>query len=276
MRPKVFLGAALAAALSLLLLAGCAPSLTQQEGGQSQEIQALVWNLHKGSTITINAQQQAVFTGPTQSSSEQQQTSQVTATLTITVVSVDKAGNATARVSVSNLSGSDSAGDQYAGMSVTPYLVVIAPDGQILKGEVWPTLGTTGTLPAMDAFTALRKGMLLPSGSSSWPVTADRAYDGGKGTMKGRGRSVIKGRSDGNTTVSTTLTYPLHYQSLDGNVTYQGSDTQVIETAFDSTDYGPESTQIYSSCSVDYTEKGSPTTYREQATATTILTLAST
>lgn len=276
MRSKVFVGAALAAVLSLLLLAGCAPSLTQQEGGQSQEVRALVWNLHRGSTITIDARQQAVFTGPTQSSSEQQQTSQVTATLTLTVVSVDRAGNATARVSVSNLSGSDSAGDQYAGMAVTPYLVVIAPDGQILKGEVWPTLGTTGTLPAMDAFSALRKGMMLPSGSSSWPVTGDRAYDGGRGTMTGRGRSRIKSRSDGNTSVSTTLTYPLDYQSLDGNVTYKGTDTQVIDTSFDSTDYGPEATQIYSSCSVDYTEKGSSTTYREQATATTVLTLAGT
>ncbi|HEX4213234.1 MAG TPA: hypothetical protein VIA06_07920 [Candidatus Dormibacteraeota bacterium] len=274
MRPTAFIGAAVAA-LSLLLLAGCAPSLTQQQGGQNQEIQALVWNLRKGQTITINAQQQAVFMGPTQSSSEEQQTSQVTATLTLTVISVDKAGNATAKVAVSNLNGSDSSGDQYSGMAVTPYLVVIAPDGQVLKGEIWPTLGTTGTLPAMDAFTALRQGMTLPANVNSWAVKGDRAYDGGKGAMSGKGKSVVNGRSGGNTNVTTTLSYPLQYQSLDGNVEYKGSDTQVIQTAFDTNDYGPETTQVYSSCSVVYTEKGSPTTYKEQATATTILTLAS-
>lgn len=274
MRPTAFIGAAVAA-LCLLLLAGCAPSLSAQDGGQQQDVQELVWNLQKGQSITINAQQQAVFTGPTQTSSEEQQTSQVTATLTLTVMSVNKAGDATARVSVSNLNGSDSAGDQYADMSVAPYLVVIAPDGQVLKGEVWPTLGTTGTLPAMDAFTALRKGMMLPVNVNSWPVTGDRAYDGGKGAMTGKGKSVVNSRSGGNTTVTTTLSYPLQYESLDGNVSYKGSDVQVIQTAFDSSDYGPETTQVYSSCSVTYTEKGSPTTYKEQATATTILTLAS-
>jgi hypothetical protein len=273
MRPTLLIGAAFAV-LSLLLLSGCT-SLTAQEGGQNTALETLVWNLHQGQTITINAQQQGVLMGPTQSAADQQQTSQVQATLTLTVLSVNKAQDATARVSVSNLSGSDSVGDQFSGMTVTPYEVEIAPDGQILKGEIWPTLGTTGTLPAMDAFTALRKGELLPAGASSWQVSGDRAYDGGKGMMSGKGKSVVNGRSNGDITVTTTLNYPLQYQSLDGNVSYKGNDVEVIATAFDANDYGPLTTQIYATCAVNYQEKGSPTTYHEQATATTILTVAS-